>query len=55
MHIDFKFHNLESSDAIKSHATDKLGKLLTDPSQPHVQRHNLLRRAQTIKLGAWRR
>jgi putative sigma-54 modulation protein len=27
MHIDFKFHNLESSDAIKSYAADKLTKL----------------------------
>ena len=27
MHIDFKFRNLESSDAIKTYAVDKLGKL----------------------------
>ncbi len=27
MHIEFTFRNLESSDAIKSYAADKLGKL----------------------------
>ena len=27
MHIDFKFRNLESSDAIKTYAIDKLAKL----------------------------
>lgn len=27
MHIDFKFRNLESSDAIKGYAVDKLAKL----------------------------
>jgi len=39
MHIDFKFHNLESSDAIKSHAIDKLGKLqkyLRAPLDAHM-------------------
>ena len=39
MHIDFKFHNLESSDAIKAYAADKLSKLqkyVTEPLGAHV-------------------
>lgn len=39
MHIDLKFHNLESSEAIKTYASDKLGKLqkyLRAPLDVHV-------------------
>jgi putative sigma-54 modulation protein len=39
MHIDFKFHNLESSEAIKAYAADKLTKLqkyAPSPLDAHV-------------------
>jgi putative sigma-54 modulation protein len=39
MHIDFVFHNLESSEAMKSYALDKIGKLqkyLRTPIDGHV-------------------
>jgi len=39
MQIDFKFHNFESSDALKTYATDKIGKLqkyVRAPLEVHI-------------------